>query len=216
MSSLPPSAFEAVIEQRAADTERLGAQPLWDGYARLPHYPRAAANTTRSSNQVPTARTLGRLYAALVARRRPSAIVEFGTAFGVSGMYWLAGLELAGGGHLYTFEPNVVWAEIAERNLRAISTRFTLTRGTFEDNAAAMLAPASVDIAFVDAIHTSAFVFAQYRILAPLMRPGGLVFFDDIRFSDDMWTAWQTLAAMPEAAAAAMLSGRVGVIELHG
>lgn len=216
MASLPPSPFEAEIQQRAADTERLGAQPLWDGYAKLSDYPRAAAATARSSNQVRTARTLGRLHAALVARRRPEAIVEFGTAFGVSGMYWLAGLELAGGGHLDTFEPNAVRADITERNLRAISSRFTLTRGTFEDNAAAMLAPASVDIAFVDAIHTSAFVFAQHCILAPLMRPGGLVFFDDIRFLDDMWKAWQTLATVPAAAAAAMLSGRVGVIELRG
>lgn len=213
-ASAPASEFEEHIEARARWAEGRGVQPLWDGYSRLANYPRSSAATGRSSDQVRTARNLGRLYTALVARRRPRAIVEFGTAFGVSGMYWLAGLELAGAGHLYTFEPNAIWADIAQENLRSVSERFTLTRGIFEEKAAEVLAPGSVDIAFVDAIHTSEFVFAQYRVLGPLMAPGGLVFFDDIRFSDDMRSAWDTLAAAPEAVAAATLHGRVGVIEL--
>ena len=48
-------------------------------------------------------------------------------------MYFTAGLEEAGSGHLYSFEINRAWADIAERNIRSVSNRFTLTHGAFED-----------------------------------------------------------------------------------
>ena len=107
---------------------------------------------------------MGRFFSWLVTNRRPSVIVEFGTAFGVSGMYWLFGLESNGGGTLLTFEPNDVWARIAEANLVAIGRRFELTVGTFEENIDRNLSPGErIDIAFIDAIHTSEFGGAAVR-----------------------------------------------------
>ena len=83
-------------------------------------------------------------------------MVEFGTAFGVSGMYWLSGLESNNFGELLTFDPNEVWAEIARKNLSGISNRFQLVNGTFEDNIDAYLgSDRQIDMAFIDVIHTS-------------------------------------------------------------
>ncbi|HEY2616211.1 MAG TPA: class I SAM-dependent methyltransferase [Acetobacteraceae bacterium] len=157
---------------------------------------------------------MGRVFAWLAAARQPQAVVEIGTAFGISGMYWLAGLEIAGSGMLYTFEPNVDWASFAEANLKSISTRFLLIRGTFEEKALDVLADVRPEIAFVDAIHTAAFVGAQYELLKKLMAPGGLILFDDINFSEDMRQCWSALAHAPEAAASAQLGSRVGILEL--
>ncbi len=142
-------------------------------------------------------------------------MVEFGTAFGTSGMYWLSGLESVRCGKLFTFEPNREWASIARENLRAISSRFELTEGTFEDNAQAKLGDGpSIDIAFIDAIHTSAFVLPQFELVLQHLKSGGLVLFDDIDFSDDMADCWRRVAQGSGATASVAVAGHVGLLEV--
>jgi predicted O-methyltransferase YrrM len=199
------------VEERAGKTHKSGDRPLWEGYQTVKGYPRSG--DTRKPDQVRSDALIGRFYSWLAAQRQEDVIVEFGTAFGVSGMYWLSGMST---GHLYTFEPNTDWAASAKENLRTISDRFTLTVDTFETVGPTLLAPGSVGIAFVDAIHTSEFVFRQYDILKPLMKPAALVLFDDIDFSPDMTDCWRRIAADPSLAASATLTDRVGIIELPG
>jgi predicted O-methyltransferase YrrM len=212
----PPAFPECqLIEQLALKTEELGAKPLWRGYENVPNYPRETANTERSSNQVRSTARAGRFFTWLAIKRRADLIVEFGTAFGISGMYWLAGLKKRGHGRLLTFEPNSIWAEIARENLSRISNRFDLTVGTFEGNIDARLKRGDrIDLAFVDAIHTGDFVRRQFEILAPRMQAGGLILFDDVNFSADMTACWQTLARDRRVHASATLDGRLGIAEL--
>jgi hypothetical protein len=206
----PVLPIHATIESRARLTNRSGERPLWEGYKAATDYPFATSGS-RAPDQVRTAAAMGRFFSWLAASRGGGNVVEFGTAFGVSGMYWLAGLAR---GHLYTFEPNADWAGLARENLQAISPNFTLTNGTFEDEGPKVLPPGSADIAFVDAIHTAAFVDRQYETLKPLMKPGGLVLFDDINFSDDMARCWVRIAAGAGLAASGTLDSRVGIVEL--
>lgn len=204
----------SAVRARAEETRRLGEQPLWEGYREVKDYPYATSGN-RTSDQVRTTEDLGAFYAWLVSIRKPELIVEFGTAFGISGMFWLTGLNMAGGGRLLTYEPNAVWADIAEKNLAAISDRFVLNRGMFEHLAAQTLAANSVDIAFIDAIHTSEFVHAQYDILKPYLKRDALVFFDDINFSPDMRQCWRELAVRPEVVASFEIGKRAGLVELR-
>jgi predicted O-methyltransferase YrrM len=203
----------ALIEERAALTHRQGPRPLWSGYRGLAGY---AGDTegSRTSNEVRSSAAMGRFYHHLALRRHPSAILEFGTAFGVSGMYWLAGLKSAGGGMLYTFEPNEDWALLAKANLDAVSDRYRLTVGTFEDHADTVLDGTGIDIAFIDAIHTGDFVNAQFAIVKRFLKPGALVLFDDINFSDDMRACWQGVARAPEILASARVGERLCVVEM--
>ena len=202
------------IETLADRSDSLGPKPLWAGYENVQNYPTTTKNAQRRANAVRTKQALGRTFTWLAKQRMPAGIVEFGTAFGVSGMYWLAGLEMAQSGRLYTFEPNEIWAEIAKGNLAQISDRFLLTIGTFEENAATVLSPSSIDIAFVDAIHTGEFVYAQYEILRTYLKPHALVVFDDISFSRDMHDCWLDIANRPEVLTSLTLNTRVGIIEL--
>lgn len=202
------------VEQQVMQAQALGERPLWEGYRDIPDYPRSKTKG-RTVGEVRSTPVTGSFFSWLAEARRPDYIVEFGTAFGVSGMYWLSGLEAAGTGHLMTYEPNTDWADIAEANLASISGRFTLTRGIFEEEAERTLTPGSVDIAFIDAIHTEAFVMRQWEVLKPFMRPGAIVLFDDISFSEDMAGCWRKVAHMPEAKASAALGNRVGIVELH-
>jgi predicted O-methyltransferase YrrM len=196
------------IEAIATETDRLGPQALAEAYGES-HGERAPA-VVRSSSRC------GDLYAWLVQRRRPAAVVEFGTAFGVSGMYFLAGLDAAGAGHLYSFEINRAWADVAERNLRSVSNRFTLTRDAFEDRVEDVVAK-PIDLAFVDGIHRYDFVMRQFAILASRMSAGGLVLLDDIDFAAPgarMAEAWRELSARADVVGAVEVQGRLGILEL--
>ena len=195
------------IEQRAARTEELGAKPLWQGYGER--------DAIRTPSAVRTSAKMGNFFTWLVTRRQPKVIVEFGTAFGTSGMYWLSGLEATRSGKLFTFEPNREWAAVARENLRSISTRFESIDGTFEDNVPAVLGDRpSIDIAFIDAIHTSEFVFSQFELVVQRLNPGGLILFDDIDFSEDMANCWRQLALDPRVLASLTVAGHVGVVEI--
>jgi predicted O-methyltransferase YrrM len=142
-------------------------------------------------------------------------IVEFGTAFGVSGMYWLSGLQMNAFGRLLTFEPNEVWARIAGENLSVVSSRFELTVGTFEENIDRVLRPGeSIDLAFIDAIHTSEFVRPQFEAVVARLAAGGLVLLDDIDFSRDMRSCWDGIREDDRVAASVEVE-RVGVVELR-
>lgn len=130
-------------------------------------------------------------------------------------MYFLAGLSENDAGRLLGFEPNAEWAEIARRNLRAVSDRFELTVGTFEDTIDDVL-PASerIDLAFIDAIHTPEFVVPQLEMVLERSRSGTVVLLDDVNFSPEMQACWQSIASDRRFAASGTLGGRVGIVEV--
>lgn len=203
------------IEELAAAAEAAGRMPLWSGYrSAYAGSKRSINEESRTSNQVRTRQSSGLFYYRLVRDLLPTTIVEIGTAFGVSGMYWLAALEDNDKGRLLTFDPNDTWRAIAISNLAAIGTRFTSFLGTFEEHFHEALTPnTTVDLAFVDGIHTSAFVLPQVRMLREKMGAGAILILDDIRFSKDMYRCWSDLATAESARASIEVGGRVGIIE---
>lgn len=207
-SRVPHAPQRQRIEEAAAATNRLGEQSLADQYGEV--------GATRTPDVVRSSSAAGDLYAWLVQQRRPKVVVEFGSAFGVSGMYFVAGLEALREGHLYSFEINDEWAEIAEKNIQGISDRFTLTRGSFEDLVDSVV-PGSIDLVLVDGIHQYDFVMRQFEILQPRMSAGGIIAFDDIDFNKPgarMDEAWHEIAATPQVVAAVEVHGRLGLAEL--
>ena len=196
------------IERAAARTERLGRQPL------APEYGEAGGE--RRPGEVRSSPACGDLYAWLVRRLRPESVVEFGSGFGVSGMYFASALEAEHRGRLYSFEINRAWADIAETNIRRVSRRFTLVRGAFEANVDAVV-PGSIDIAFVDGIHTYEFVMRQFELLHARMRAGGLILLDDIDFRRPgvrMREAWEDIAADSRVEAAVEVNRHVGLVQV--
>lgn len=215
--SPPVPAQAALIERVAAETEALGAKPLWEGYrdayARDAAMPWAGMAMARSSEEVRSQPRMGHVFAWLAATRRPGVIVEVGTAFGVSGMYWVAGLAQAGGGVLLTFDPNETWHAIARANIARIGPHAVAVPRTVEDALEETLGGRAVDLCFIDAIHTGAFVRAQLDLVLPHLSPGALVLLDDITFSGDMAACWAALAEDPRFRASLTLDQRVGVLE---
>lgn len=205
--------FIQKIEHLALMTNNHGSQPLWEGY--VAGDPTNKRGKTRKSDEVRTDKVMGCFYADLVSNKIPSIIVEFGTAFGISGMYFLSGLEKNGSGHLLTYEPNEIWAGFAQHNLNQISNRFNSTIGTFEDNIDKDLVDnKKIDLAFIDAIHTSKFVFSQLEKVIQHSKSGTIIILDDINFSADMQSCWETLSKDDRFIASAFIGNRVGIVEL--
>lgn len=205
----PAPTSSALIESLAEATNRLGQQPLWDGYEG-----HNTGGATRTPDVVRTAATMGALYTSLVQALRPHVVVEFGTAFGVSGMYFLAGLEANQHGRLLTFEPNEVWRRAALGNLARIGDRFESVLGTFEEHIDTVLPQDQrIDLAFIDAIHTPAFVLPQLELVFERSAEGAVIIIDDINFSGEMRACWQRIAEDRRFASSAALGERVGILE---
>lgn len=202
--------YSQKIERLASKTNSLGAQPLWEGYKGD-----NLGGSTRMPDRVRTATVMGNFYSYLVQKQKPRIIVEFGTAFGVSGMYFLAGINANNGGKLLTFEPNVVWANIAKSNLSQISDKFVLTVGTFEENIDNVLKKDQrIDMAFIDAIHTKEFVISQLDIVVARCNKNAIIILDDINFSDSMMDCWKSVSTDSRFSVSVSLDNRVGLLEL--
>jgi predicted O-methyltransferase YrrM len=194
--------MQSVIEARAEQTNAaVGESTPWHFYT-----------GKRTPAEVRTGRVFGQFYADLVRRMRPYNVIEFGAAFGVSGMYWTAALEAEHRGQLHSFEVNPDWAAIAEQNMAAVGTRFQMTIGAFEEHAQSVN---GVDIAFIDAVHTREWVMPQFDLVASRCRSGAIILLDDIDFSEDMRSCWRELALDPRVVGSVALSDHLGVVELR-
>ncbi|MEO5788601.1 class I SAM-dependent methyltransferase [Gelidibacter sp.] len=208
---IPPiNSYCTKIEQLAEHTNQKGNQPLWEGY-----HGNNIGSSSRKPNTVRSVPAIGNLFAYLVQEKKPEIIVEFGTAFGVSGMYFLAGLNKNEKGSLLTFDPNEVWAKLAKENLLQISNRFKLTVGTFEENIDnILLHNQNIDIAFIDAIHTKEFVIPQLEIVIARAKKGSIIILDDINFSADMINCWEEVSNDNRFISSLSIGDRVGMLEL--
>ncbi len=217
IANLPAPPLSKLIEDQALKASQLGDQPLWEGFEKLQDYPFPVEKATRNANQVRIDKKIGDFFYHLVCCKKPEIIVEIGTAFGVSGMYWLSGLINNGKGKLYTFEPNTIWAKVASVNLDKISSNYSLTVSTFEQEHRNVIdASKGIDIAFIDAIHQSKIVNNQFDLILQYSKPGTLVLFDDIDFSGDMWKCWKAIALSDKVKSSCSVSGRLGIVELIG
>ncbi len=215
LNALPSPPLSSKIEDLALKASMLGEMPLWEGFEKLEDYPFPVKNATRNANQVRVDKQVGDLFYNLTIAKKPARIVEIGTAFGVSGMYWLSGITANGSGTLLTFDPNAVWAKVAVSNLSMISPNYVSTVATFEDTHGQILKKGDViDMAFIDAIHQSGIVNNQFKLISQYCAPGSLVLFDDINFSFDMWDCWEKIAKSPQVKASCSIARRIGIAEL--
>lgn len=207
----PVSTYYSQIETLAKSTNQLGKQPLWKGYEN-----NNIGTSTRLPDNVRSLPSVGNLFTYIVQLKKPEIVVEFGTAFGVSGMYFLAGLNLNDKGLLLTFDPNDVWAKIAKENLTHISSRFLLTIGTFEDHIKRVLPDnKKIDIAFIDAIHTKEFVIPQLELVIANSNKGAIIILDDISFSENMKACWNEVSIDDRFVSSLSFGNRVGTLELR-
>lgn len=139
-------------------------------------------------------------------------IVELGTSLGVTTAY----LALPhASSRVVTFEGSkellkqaqTAWIELELSNIEPIL-------GNIDDTLPAWAAKqeeGSVDMAFMDANHTEEATMRYFQTLLPLLHDGSIVVVDDIRYSPQMYNAWQRMYAH-ERVYAAMDLGGMGIL----
>ena len=153
----------------------------------------------------------------LVRELAPVTCLELGTGLGISTAYQAAALQLSGRGRLTTLEGAQAWAGIANDGLRSLglSSHARLEVGPIDEMLDGILADlAPIDYAFLDADHSEEATVKHFEALLPHIAPGGVVVLDDISFTQEMWSAWQTIAGSERVAVRVPLH-RMGLVTIE-
>lgn len=147
----------------------------------------------------------------LIRELAPRRCLELGTAFGISGAYQAAALELNGAGALTTLEGAREWAEIAEGGFAELGLKRVETLvGPIEETFAKAATPGPFEYVFVDAEHSEAAILSYFDLMLPHLSGGAVVVFDDIDWSEGVWSAWRSISGHERVSTGFGL-GRMGV-----
>lgn len=204
LANLPPLPLPTAIRlARTADALR-GSRVPFDRPGRRTDVGRHAAVSSSFAHK-------GRLLSLLVRHARARLAVDLGTAYGMSALFLAAALPPDG--RVVTVERAQPQAGVAAQVV-AGEPRVTALVTSTQD--AVPQIPSGVDVLFHDAGHSGADYVADFAAYLPLLSPGALVLFDDIRWPGDASTydGWCTVAASAQVAAAAELDGMYGLLVL--
>jgi predicted O-methyltransferase YrrM len=159
----------------------------------------------------------GRFLMQLVRRLAPASCIELGTAWGVSGAYHAAALELNEAGTLVTFDKGPEWAREAETVFLELGlNRVDYCVGLLDDTLEPELSRiGTVDYAYVDADHEFEPNMRYFETMLPHLSPGAVVVFDDINLSSEMRRTWWAIREHEQVATSIGLR-RMGVAIVSG
>ncbi len=183
--------------------------------------PKANANKPKEPNKRST--TLGsqagkallnpkysRLLFRLSSYFAPGRIIELGTSFGMSAAYLALGQPQTS---LDTIEACPETADVARKVLKkAGAGHVQVHTGTFRQILPALMKTGDpVDMVFLDGDHSYPGVMDNMEVLLPSLHNDSVVILDDIRWTPQMWRAWQAVSALPATTLKVDL-GRMGLV----
>jgi predicted O-methyltransferase YrrM len=123
---------------------------------------------------------------------RARTILELGSCAGISGCY-MASSEYCE--RFITVEASPDLASLARANICQVSNQAEVVNALFDDALNTILPTlgGGVDLAYIDGHHKAEPTLQYFRRLVPHLNKGGLVVFDDVHLSEEMWQAWQVL-----------------------
>jgi len=133
----------------------------------------------------------------LISRLNKVAILELGTGIGVSTLYLLEAMKRTGG-NLDSIE---IWDAIAKLHMSLFkghsNKKYNFFHARSQDVLSTLLqSKRSLDFVFHDGSHQYKDVLADMRIIMRLLKPAGIVVFDDINISTQMQAAWKEISLM--------------------
>jgi len=157
-------------------------------------------------------RDWGTLQFELVRHLRPRVCLELGTSLGISGAYVAAALRMNGDGRLVTMELSEFRAARARQHWDELGLDgIEVVMGSFDDTLDATVERVGpVDFAFVDGDHQLEPTVRYTETILGQLSDGGIILFDDIRWSGGMQDAWDVLRIDPRVRVSIDL-GKVGI-----
>ncbi|MEA2735932.1 MAG: hypothetical protein QOE14_2383 [Humisphaera sp.] len=124
--------------------------------------------------QIP--RVEGDLLHHIALATRAKTIVEIGTSYGFSGLFWSMALQQTGG-HLHTIDKDPKKVESAKQTFARAGVSGTVTNYLGDAREILRNMPGEIDIAFIDADKPS--TQAYFDLLWPKIRAGGAIIVDN-------------------------------------
>lgn len=128
----------------------------------------------------------------MVELYKPNTIIELGTSLGFGSMY-MAWAEPAP--RIFSIEGNKELHELAAKNVAQLGfTNINLINDTFDEALPVLLQENDgCDMLFIDGNHTKEATLKYFQLFLPYAKPGSIVIFDDIRWSEGMYEAWSDI-----------------------
>ncbi|MBI1923534.1 class I SAM-dependent methyltransferase [Candidatus Poribacteria bacterium] len=138
----------------------------------------------------------GQLLFRLIRECSPENVLELGTGYGISGLYQISALKLNGKGYFYTIDGSRENQAIAsEMFLKLKSNCWSIIYGQLPEILTEVLEQVgTVDFVLIDADHSYKGTRRYFEMILPHLSKGGVLVFDDITWSRDMYRAWQEIS----------------------
>ncbi|HEY4110989.1 class I SAM-dependent methyltransferase [Puia sp.] len=184
--------IEQLRHRLRKDNTTLQVEDRGAGSAYGPSHTRSIASIVKNAAKPPR---LGQLLHRVAAHYHPATIVELGTSLGLSTAYLAAGAPRA---NIHTIEGVPAIAAAAGRNLDSLHLHPTILTGSFDEVLPSLLpALPPIDLAFIDGNHRHDPTLRYFEQLLRHASPSSVLIFDDIHWSAEMETAWNTIKKDP-------------------
>lgn len=123
--------------------------------------------------------------------------VELGTSLGVASAYIASASNVR---NIYSLEGNEALVVKAKQLFARLNQdKVKVIPGNIDIELPLLLSQIkSVDMAIIDANHTKKALLHYYQLLQPKMTASGIIFIDDIRWSNEMYAGWKALILKQE------------------
>ena len=138
----------------------------------------------------------GRILFRLVNHMQPKILVEMGTSLGISTLYLSKAVPDA---KIVTMEGSQNIAKVAFKNFSILKARnIKLVTGKFGETLPLVIKELDkADFVFFDGNHRKEATFEYFKTFLPLASNKCVFVFDDIRWSDGMYEAWNEIIKEP-------------------
>jgi predicted O-methyltransferase YrrM len=190
----PPPHIEAVRRQLLQDATWLEVEDLGAGS-------RVKSGVRKTVRQIARTAVKPRKYShffyRLVRHYQPQTIIELGTSLGLSSAYMAAAAPNA---NISTIEGSRAIQQQAVANFEKLNMGFIKSlHGNFDTVLPEVLcAIDTIDLAYVDGNHRLQPTLNYFEQLLQKKSAASIFIFDDIHWSAEMETAWQTIQQHPE------------------
>jgi len=140
----------------------------------------------------------GRMLFRLVNFMQPKVMLEIGTSLGISTLYQAKACPDAA---FITMEGSPQTAQLAAKNFQLLkANNIKQVTGNFDETLSQVLKTVtSIDYVFFDGNHRKEPTLSYFKQCLPLASDNCVFVFDDIRWSADMFQAWQEVIKEPSA-----------------
>ncbi|MEM7367053.1 MAG: class I SAM-dependent methyltransferase [Bacteroidota bacterium] len=141
---------------------------------------------------------VGELLNRLCAHFQPKHCLEFGTHLGISALYQLTGLSQEA--RFISMEGSPQLAALASKHLATFGFEAEVLIGDFDQLLQHTInwETFQPDYVFMDGNHQYAPTIRYFDYLLPRVADGSLIILDDIYWSTEMTSAWETIIQSPE------------------